>query len=143
MKNDNPYQQAPVSRAPQQAAFAPGVALMIVSAISIACFAIAVAFNIYALSTGVLDDRGIGEVMTGKTQATVRASVGTLLLLVHCFVAYGAYHMMERKSFSISRTASIIAVIPCISPCYFLGIPFGIWAMVSLGKPGVQQSFDS
>jgi len=39
--------------------------------------------------------------------------------------------------------ASILAMVPCISPCCLLGIPIGIWALVVLMKPEVQQAFVS
>lgn len=147
---NNPYNQAPVSSTrqnphPKQTIFPPGVALLIVSAFSITCFAIALAFNVFLLVSGAADNLPDVEAIgiAAETQIAIRMCLGTLLLLVHSFIAYGAYNMMQQKSFSIAKTASIIAVIPCLSPCYFLGIPFGIWALVALGKPGVQRSFES
>jgi hypothetical protein len=47
------------------------------------------------------------------------------------------------KNYSLARSAAIVAVIPLIGPCCVLGIPFGIWALVALGKPGVQEAFSS
>jgi hypothetical protein len=38
-------------------------------------------------------------------------------------------------------TASVIAMIPCISPCCIVGLPIGIWAMVVLSKPEVKSAF--
>jgi len=37
--------------------------------------------------------------------------------------------------------ASIIAMIPCVSPCCCLGLPFGIWALVVLARPAVKSAF--
>jgi hypothetical protein len=37
--------------------------------------------------------------------------------------------------------ASIIAMIPCVSPCCLLGLPIGIWALVVLMKPEVKSAF--
>ena len=32
-------------------------------------------------------------------------------------------------------------MVPCISPCCLLGLPFGIWALSVLNKPHVQAAF--
>ena len=40
-------------------------------------------------------------------------------------------------------TASILAVIPCLSPCFILGIPFGIWALVVINQADVKEAFHS
>ena len=38
-------------------------------------------------------------------------------------------------------TASILAVVPCVSPCCLVGLPIGIWALVVLSKPEVKSQF--
>jgi hypothetical protein len=35
-----------------------------------------------------------------------------------------------------------MALIPCLGPCYILGIPAGIWALVVLARPEVREAFD-
>ena len=37
--------------------------------------------------------------------------------------------------------ASILAMIPCLSPCCLIGLPIGIWALVILMKPEVKAAF--
>ena len=37
--------------------------------------------------------------------------------------------------------ATIIAMVPCISPCCLVGLPIGIWALVVLMKPEVKAAF--
>jgi hypothetical protein len=32
-------------------------------------------------------------------------------------------------------------MIPCVSGCCFLGIPIGIWAIITLGNPDVKVAF--
>jgi len=57
------------------------------------------------------------------------------------FVLFGALQMMKAKSWVLALIASILAMIPCVSPCCLLGLPFGIWAVVVLVKPEVKQAF--
>ncbi len=54
----------------------------------------------------------------------------------------GALKMRRLESYGLAMTASILAVIPCFSPCCGIpGIPLGIWALVVLSKPEVRAAF--
>ena len=37
--------------------------------------------------------------------------------------------------------SAVLALLPCLSPCCVLGLPFGIWALVTLNKPEVKEAF--
>jgi hypothetical protein len=56
-------------------------------------------------------------------------------------ILFGALKMMRLQSYGWAMAAAILAVIPCLSPCCCLGIPFGIWALVVLSKPEVKAAF--
>jgi hypothetical protein len=56
-------------------------------------------------------------------------------------VLMGGIKMNKLESYSLAMAASIIAVIPCFSPCCLLGIPIGIWALVALNDPNVKSAF--
>jgi hypothetical protein len=49
--------------------------------------------------------------------------------------------MKKLESYGLAMAASIIAMIPCVSPCCLLGLPIGIWALVVLMKPEVKSAF--
>ena len=66
------------------------------------------------------------------------AVLGILGFLVAPVIIYGAIQMMRGRSFGLSRTAAILAVIPLTSCCFVIGIPFGIWALVVLAQPDVK-----
>lgn len=70
-------------------------------------------------------------------------SVGglTLWLLMNLGVVLGAISMIRLKSYRSAYTAAVFSVIPFCSPCFLLGIPFGIWAIVVLNRPEVKQRF--
>lgn len=70
--------------------------------------------------------------------------IGALIgLAVAGFILWTALQMKELKSWTISVVASILAMIPCISPCCIIGLPIGIWALVVLLKPEVKAAFTS
>lgn len=56
-------------------------------------------------------------------------------------IVMGALRMKNLRSYGMAMSASIVAMIPCISPCCLLGLPFGIWALVVLMKPEVKNAF--
>lgn len=56
-------------------------------------------------------------------------------------VALGAVSMLRLKNYRTANMAAILAIIPVCSPCFVLGIPFGIWAIVVLHRPEVKQHF--
>jgi hypothetical protein len=62
-------------------------------------------------------------------------------LLVAGFIIYASLKMKALTQWSLCLAASIIAMIPCISPCCIVGLPIGIWCLVVLTKPEVKTAF--
>jgi len=56
-------------------------------------------------------------------------------------VLYGASRMKKLRSYGWAMTATILALVPCTSPCCLVGLPIGIWALVVLMKPEVKAAF--
>jgi hypothetical protein len=70
----------------------------------------------------------------GIVQNIIGGIVGVIVLL-------GAAKMQKLQNYQFALTASIVAMVPCISPCCIFGLPFGIWALVVLNKPEVKSQF--
>ena len=62
-------------------------------------------------------------------------------LLVAAFIIYAALKMKELEQWGLAVAASILAMIPCISPCCVVGLPIGIWCLVVLTRPDVKTAF--
>jgi hypothetical protein len=77
------------------------------------------------------------QYLTGTT-AIVATIVGSVVGIV---IIVGALKMRNLQSYGLAMTSSILAMIPCVSPCCLLGLPFGIWALVVLSKPEVKAAF--
>lgn len=63
--------------------------------------------------------------------------------LLQFVVIFGAYHMLMLKSRMLAMAANVISVIPCITACCVLGIPFGIWGLVVINDSAVKPFFES
>lgn len=64
--------------------------------------------------------------------------IGIIMAVV---VLMGALKMKKLQSFGFVMVATIIAMVPCVSPCCWVGLPIGIWALVVLNKPEVKGAF--
>lgn len=58
------------------------------------------------------------------------------------FIIYGAIQMLNGKNYRAAKRAAILAIVPFVSCCFVLGIPFGIWALVVLNKPEIRAFFN-
>ena len=57
-------------------------------------------------------------------------------IIIAILILIGAIKMLKLRSYEFAYAAAILSVLPCINPCcgWILGLIFGIWAMVVLGK---------
>jgi hypothetical protein len=75
-----------------------------------------------------------------STEAWVIVLAGALLVPVSIILIVGSRRMARLQSYPLAATSSILAMIP-FSPGWLIGLPFGIWACVALGRPYVVQAF--
>ena len=61
--------------------------------------------------------------------------------LLQLIVIFGGFGLMKGKWKAAVYVGSVVSILPCFSACCVLGIPFGIWAMIVMFDPGVQQVF--
>ena len=64
-------------------------------------------------------------------------------IAVGIFIIFAALKMKKLESHGMAVAGSILALIPCCSPCCCIGIPLGIWALVVLTKAEVKGYFTS
>jgi hypothetical protein len=69
------------------------------------------------------------------TASTV-LGIGAAVILI-----LGGLKMMKLESFGLAVAAAVVAMIPCLSPCCCIGLPFGIWGLVVLLKDDVKSCF--
>jgi hypothetical protein len=110
----------------------PGTALLILGSIAAVFPAIAVVgwlFNLFFV--------GFNAIVVSN----LLVSVGFLGCYV--MISIGGGKMASMESYRLARLGAILACIPFTSPFVFLGIPFGIWALVLLYDPQVKAAFEA
>ena len=138
-----PMAAAPMAAAAQDQVTAPAIALMVVAIVG---FLLQVANLVWRL--------GFAAVMASQQEQALRQTpfanmfsgpfviVGAVIgILVSVLILFGAIKMKQLENYGLAMAASIIAMIPCISPCCIIGLPIGIWAVVILSKPEVKSAF--
>jgi hypothetical protein len=66
------------------------------------------------------------------------AAVG---LLIAGLIIYASMEMKKLRQWGLALAASILAMVPCISPCCIIGLPMGIWSLVILMRDDVKSAF--
>jgi hypothetical protein len=72
---------------------------------------------------------------------TISVVFGAIGIATSILIFFGGLKMKKLENYGLAMAASVIAMIPCISPCCLLGLPIGIWALVVLSKPEVKSAF--
>lgn len=141
----NPYsspESPSEARPPVPDVQGPAIALMAVSLLCLLTMLLMVTFDLYLIFSGTADQMNPPAIGISKvTQISLRMAWGAVILIVNFVILLGAIKMRNHQSYSLAKCSAILAVIPCIGPCYLLGIPFGIWALIALARPGVKETF--
>jgi hypothetical protein len=67
--------------------------------------------------------------------------ITAVVALTSLVTLLGGIKLMKLSSPGLVMFGSILSLLPCTSGCCFLGLVFGIWAMVVMGKPEVKAGF--
>ena len=67
--------------------------------------------------------------------------VSLVAVCMAAFIIYAALKMRELSHWELAVAASVLAMIPCISPCCIIGLPIGIWSLIVLTKPEIKAAF--
>ena len=62
-------------------------------------------------------------------------------LALSAFYIFASTKMRKLESYGLVMIATILSMIPCVSPCCCVGLPIGIWILVVLAKPEVKAAF--
>ena len=131
-----------------QAVKGPAIGLMVTAILGLIGVAGGLLFNLFALGGGRVGMPQMGDpqmqkllnTMGGGGIGIIQNIIGGIVGIV---VLMGALKMQRLQNYSFVFTASILAMLPCLSPCCIciLGLPVGIWALITLNKPEVKTAF--
>ncbi|MBA4150904.1 MAG: DUF4339 domain-containing protein [Verrucomicrobia bacterium] len=121
----------------------PSIGLYVTAGLGLFAAGAGLLINLFGVGIGAAGMGGSPETerfaqMMGGTLGIVGNILGIVVSIV---IFLGANKMRKLESYGFSMAASIIAMIPCISPCCLVGLPIGIWAIVVLNKPEVKSQF--
>lgn len=134
----------PAGPSPRQQVQGPAIGLIVTAVVGGLWAIFSLLGNILGMGMMSLDryaaDYEWAEWAFGGAFGVVGSVIG---LAIAGFILWVALQMKELKGWMLSAVASILAMIPCISPCCIIGLPIGIWALVVLMKPEVKAAFTS
>lgn len=146
-----PMASAPPAADPLQAAQmlnGPAVGLIVTAALGALAQLLSAVINILQMTGTMVGPLGRGQAGQAEMPAWIGAMSGGLGLVFNAIglimavvVFMGAKKMQKLENYNFAMTATIIAMVPCISPCCYVGLPIGIWALVQLVKPEVKAAF--
>ena len=117
----------------------PAVGLMVVAILGflLQVTSLIVHLGFSAAAASQMPEQAWSQMFSG----TMGIVTGVIGILASGLILFGALKMKKLENYSLAMTASIVAMIPCISPCCLVGLPIGIWAVVVLSKPEVKSAF--
>jgi hypothetical protein len=159
--NQNPYSAPEIGHAsdvgtrsqaahPSERVNGPAIGIMVTSIIGIVLAALGLIMNLLGVGLGAAGAMGAMEpgagmeelgVAMGQGLFGVLQSVAGLIVGAVCLV--GAQKMRNLERYHLALTSSVLIMVPCLSPCCVLGLPFGIWSLIVLNDPFVKSAFQS
>ncbi len=119
----------------------PAIGLLVTGIVGVLFAGIGVIMNIIGMGVSPLIRDEVPERYVEFWEGSIGAVSSFIGILVAAFIIFAALKMRELRQYELSIAASIIAMIPCISPCCILGLPIGIWCLVVLLRPEVKTAF--
>ncbi|HMJ91646.1 MAG TPA: hypothetical protein VK530_17625, partial [Candidatus Acidoferrum sp.] len=122
---------------------APGIALMVVGAVTILWSL----FNVFGYFTSSTIQKTENPTINKFIEASQKPQAlvfGIVQLACGGLMIFGGLKMRKGQSYKLAQTASVLAMIPCTaSCCCVVGLPIGIWSLILLNKPEVKAAFES
>jgi len=123
----------------------PAIGLMVVAGIGICIQILGILWKLFmgavAMSQMQNDVPAPLEGIRAFFNGPVGIILGFLGILVGVLILVGAMKMKSLQNYGLAMIVTILAMIPCISPCCILGLPIGIWALIVLLDPNVKAAF--
>jgi len=124
----------------------PAIGMVVAAALDIMTALFFAVLNIMQFTMGRTHIPEFGRFGTGMSEVMFASGIGLLLsvfaLVLDGVIIFGAVRMRQLRSYGLAVAAAILSLIPCLSsPCFVLGVPFGIWALVVLLNGEVRAAF--
>ena len=121
---------------------APAIALLVVGGLGLALSIFSCIWSMVA-PPPVVDPNAppfVQQFMQGGVGPLALAIQG-VFLVVNGLIIAGGIQMLRLRSYTLSMTSTILAMINIGNCCCLVGIPVGIWGLVILLQPDVKAAF--
>jgi hypothetical protein len=139
MSNDNT--PMPAGMDPRSQLSGPAVGLLVTGIIGGIFELTSFIAMLFGASWIAVMEEDIPEKLEGMFEASFWTASSLVGVMIAVFLIYASTKMREASSWGLCMAASILAMIPCISPCCLIGLPIGIWCLVVLTKPEIKAAF--
>ncbi len=133
---------APSGQASQMVS-GPAIGLIVTAALGALAQLASIGMNVFGMSMS----QNMGQQQEAAWVHMFSGGIGIFFsiigIIMSVVIFLGAIKMKKLEGYNFALTATIIAMVPCISPCCLVGLPIGIWALVILMKPEVKGAFQS
>jgi hypothetical protein len=135
----------PTSSSAGQMVIGPAIGLIVTAALGALAQILGLIGNILGTGIGMMGASAQGQQDMPAWMHAMTGGLGIVFniiaLIMSVVVFMGAMKMKKLENFNFALTATIVAMVPCVSPCCWVGLPIGIWALVVLMKPEVKGAF--
>jgi hypothetical protein len=115
----------------------PAIGLIVVAVLGFFLQVANIVFQKFFAALAARQTQGMPAAFSGS----MTIGFGAVAILVSVLILFGGIKMRKLENHGLAMAASILAMIPCISPCCLIGLPIGIWAVIVLSKPEVKGAF--
>lgn len=123
----------------------PAIGLLVTAILGLVLQVVSLILNVLNVGIGAAaadnPDVPEGQAALLMFQGTFGIVFGFIAIAVGVVILIGALKMKKLQSYGFAMTSSILAMIPCLSPCCPVGLPIGIWALVVLNDARVKAAF--
>jgi len=137
---------APSGQAAQMVS-GPAIGLMVTAGLGALAQLVSMVINIIGAGAGMAGAASQGQPEVPAWAHAMSGGLGVVFnvvgLIMSVVIFMGAMKMKKLESYNFALAGTIIAMVPCISPCCLVGLPIGIWALVILMKPEVKSAFQT
>jgi hypothetical protein len=120
----------------------PAIALLVLGGLNLlSSLGVALYVVVMGVTGGIAASEGQMAPAELVGQLTGAACSGVLTFAFAIVIILGALRMKKLESYGMAMGASVLAMLPCSSACCLIGLPIGIWCLVTLNDEEVKEAF--
>lgn len=124
----------------------PAIGLMVYGILQILASCLGIGLNLLSM-TGVINQGAFSEFGGDAAMSSVMGGgLGLVMavpgLVLSFIITFGGLKMKGLQSYGLAMAGAVCAMLPC-SCCCIIGIPLGIWALMTLMNDEVKLAFQA